>query len=164
MFKRILCATDGSMDGERAVREGARLAHANDGELHVAHVIERVRGAGRLRGENVFATESEIDNGIRRQVDELILDEQIDVKVHMISRGGPPARRLAQLAERIDADVIVVGSRGHAPLTGLVLGSVTQQLLHEAKRPVLALPPECGVDDAPASKPEPVVAASTSTA
>ena len=39
MFKRILCATDGSAHGDRAVREGARMVHANDGELHVAHVI-----------------------------------------------------------------------------------------------------------------------------
>jgi nucleotide-binding universal stress UspA family protein len=158
MFKRILCATDGSVHGERAVREGARMAQANDGELHVAHVIERIRG-GRLRGHNVFANEPEIDNRIRRQVDELILHQLIDVKVHMISRGGHPARRLAELAERIDADLIVVGSRGHAPLAEVVLGSVTQQLLHEAKRPVLAVPPGSELEDTPAREGEPAVVA-----
>jgi nucleotide-binding universal stress UspA family protein len=159
MFKRILCATDGSVHGERAVREAARIVHANDGELHVAHVIERIRGGGRLRGEHVFLTEPEIDNGIRRQVEDLILDERIDVKVHMISRGGQPARRLAQLAERIDADLIVVGSRGYAPLTGLVRGSVTQQLVHDAQRPVLAVPPGREPGGTPAQKHEPAVAA-----
>ncbi len=151
MFQRILCATDGSVHGERAVREGARMARCGDGELHVAHVIERL-GAGRLRGQSVFVSEPEIDNGIRRQVEQLIVADQLDVKVHMISRGGQPARRLAQLAERIDADLIVVGSRGHAPLTGLVLGSVTQQLLHEAKRPVLAVPPAEDCDGTPAAE------------
>jgi nucleotide-binding universal stress UspA family protein len=159
MFKRILCATDGSVHGERAVREGARMAQASDGELHVAHVIERVRGGGRLRGQNVFVSEPEIDNGIRRQVEQLILDDHIDVKVHMISRGGQPARRLAQLAERIGADLIVVGSRGHAPLRGVVLGSVTQQLLHESNRPVLAVPPACEPDGMPAAESEPAIAA-----
>jgi nucleotide-binding universal stress UspA family protein len=158
MFKRILCATDGSAHGERAVREGARMAQCSDGELHVAHVIERI-GGGRLRGQNVFVSEPEIDNGIRRQVEQLILADHLDVKVHMISRGGQPARRLAQLAERIDADLIVVGSRGHAPLTGLVLGSVTQQLLHEANRPVLAVPPADDRDDTPAAEGEPAVVA-----
>ena len=54
---------------------------------------------------------------------------------------GTPAKQLAELAERIDADLIVLGSRGHAPLAGVVLGSVTQQLLHATGRPVLALPP-----------------------
>jgi nucleotide-binding universal stress UspA family protein len=154
MFKRILCATDGSVHGERAVREGARMVKSSDGELHVAHVIERL-GSGRLRGQDVFVSEPEIDSGIRRQVEQLIIDDHVDVKVHMISRGGQPARRLAQLAERIDADLIVVGTRGHAPLTGLVLGSVTQQLLHEAKRPVLAVPPADDRDQMPAAEGEP---------
>jgi nucleotide-binding universal stress UspA family protein len=77
----------------------------------------------------------------------------------MISRGGPPARRLAELAERIDADLIVVGSRGHAPLTGVMLGSVTQQLLHEANRPVLAVPPGCESEATPARPEAPPVAA-----
>ena len=159
MFKRILCATDGSAHGDRAVREGARMVQANDGELHVAHVIERVRGSGRLRGQHVFATEPEIDNRIRRQVEKLIIDEHLDVKVHMISRGGQPARRLAELAERIDADLIVVGSRGRAPLAGVMLGSVTQHLLHESNRPVLAVPPGGDLDGTPAREGEPAIAA-----
>jgi nucleotide-binding universal stress UspA family protein len=158
MFNCILCATDGSVHGERAVREGARMAHANQGELHVAHVIERMRGGGRLRGQHVFLTEPEIEEGIRVQVDKLIIDEHLDVKVHMISRGGAPARRLAELAGRIDADLIVVGTRGHAPLTGVMLGSVTQQLLHEADRPVLAVPPGCE-PEALETKREPAIAA-----
>jgi nucleotide-binding universal stress UspA family protein len=158
MFKRILCATDGSVHGERAVREGARMVRATDGELHVGHVIERIPGA-RLYGQHAPTDEPEIDNRIRRQVHELILDDQIDVKVHMISRGGPPARRLAELAERIDADLIVVGSRGRAPLAELVRGSVTRQLLHEARRPVLAVPPGAQLDGTPAAQDEPALAA-----
>jgi nucleotide-binding universal stress UspA family protein len=159
MFKRILCATDGSVHGDRAVREGARMAHASEGELHVAHVIERIWGGGRLRGQNVHVTEDEIDNRIRQQVVELSRDEYIDVQVHMIPGGGQPARRLAKLAERIDADLIVVGTRGHAPLAGLVLGSVTQQLLHDSNRPVLAVPPGSDPDATPAAEGEPAVAA-----
>jgi nucleotide-binding universal stress UspA family protein len=34
-----------------------------------------------------------------------------------------------------------VGRRGHSPVAGLVLGSVTQRLLHIARRSVLAAPP-----------------------
>jgi hypothetical protein len=59
----------------------------------------------------------------------------------VVSGSGQPAKQLAKLAERIDADLIVLGSRGHSPLAGVMLGSVTQQLLHETGRPVLALPP-----------------------
>ena len=38
----------------------------------------------------------------------------------------------------------MLGTRGHSPLAGIVLGSVTQQLLHATGRPVLAVPPERG--------------------
>ena len=141
MFKRILCATDGSERSDRALRQAARMALADDGELHVAHVIERIPGGGRLAGQNVFLTEDEIDSRIVRQAEEMTQRAGVKAEVHLVRGGGNPAKQLAELAERIDADLIVLGSRGHAPLAGVVLGSVTQQLLHQTDRPVLALPP-----------------------
>ena len=47
---------------------------------------------------------------------------------------------IADAAREVDADVIVVGTRGHAPIAGLLLGSVTQRLLHIAPCPVLSVP------------------------
>ena len=141
MFKRILCATDGSEHGDRALRQAARMALADDGELHLAHVIERIPGGGRLGGQNVFLTESEIDSRIVRQGRGDGPAGGGNAEVHLVRGAGHPAKQLAELAERIDADLIVLGSRGHSPLAGVVLGSVTQQLLHATGRPVLALPP-----------------------
>jgi nucleotide-binding universal stress UspA family protein len=48
---------------------------------------------------------------------------------------------IAQIAEKTGAEVILIGTRGHAPVAGLLLGSVTQRLLHIAPCPVLAIPP-----------------------
>jgi nucleotide-binding universal stress UspA family protein len=141
MFKRILCATDGSEHGDRAFRQAARMARASDGELHLAHVIERVPGGSRLGGQDVILTEFEIDSRIVRQSEEMAEQTGVKAEVHLIPASGSPAKQLAKLAERIDADLIVLGSRGRAPLAGVVLGSVTQQLLHATGRPVLALPP-----------------------
>jgi nucleotide-binding universal stress UspA family protein len=141
MFKRILCATDGSEHGDRALRQAARMARADDGDLHVAHVIERIPGGGRLRGHDVHLTEYEIDSRIVRQSEELARQTGVKAEVHLIAGSGQAGKQLAKLADRIDADLIVLGSRGHAPLAGVVLGSVTQQLLHATGRPVLALPP-----------------------
>lgn len=48
-----------------------------------------------------------------------------------------PARVLANAARR--ADLLVVGTRGLGPVVGMVLGSVSQQCLHDAACPVVVI-------------------------
>ena len=55
--------------------------------------------------------------------------------------GPQPAQGIADIAEEVEADVIVVGTRGHWAIGGLLVGSVTQRLLHVAPCPVLSVPP-----------------------
>jgi nucleotide-binding universal stress UspA family protein len=53
---------------------------------------------------------------------------------------GGPAHAIEEIAAEAGADLIVVGMRGHSALAGLLVGSVTQRLLHVARRPVLVVP------------------------
>ncbi|MDX6598141.1 MAG: hypothetical protein QOE87_2028 [Gaiellales bacterium] len=53
---------------------------------------------------------------------------------------GGPAHVIAEVAENAKAEVIVTGTRGHTAIAGLLLGSVTQRLLHLAHCPVLVVP------------------------
>ena len=54
---------------------------------------------------------------------------------------GGPGRAIADIADGAGADLIVVGTRGHSSIPGVILGSVAHRLLHIAGRPVLAVPP-----------------------
>jgi len=52
---------------------------------------------------------------------------------------GPPARTLAEACED-GTDLLVAGSRGYGPVTRVLLGSVSTQLIHLAPSPVLVVP------------------------
>jgi nucleotide-binding universal stress UspA family protein len=46
---------------------------------------------------------------------------------------------IVSYADTIDADLIVIGSRGHGAFLNALLGSVSRGVLHEARRPVLVV-------------------------
>jgi len=138
MFKTILWATDGSANADRALPVVKELAEAKGTKLVVAHCRELL--TGRAAGLPVNADEDELVTKIRAQAAEL---ESVgfDTRVDVVTTSGTNAPHvIADLAREHEADVIVVGTRGHSPLVGALLGSVTQRLLHIAPCPVLAVP------------------------
>jgi nucleotide-binding universal stress UspA family protein len=52
---------------------------------------------------------------------------------------GPIVETILDVVEAEEADMIVIGSRGKTDLEGLLLGSITHQVLHVATVPVLVV-------------------------
>lgn len=65
---------------------------------------------------------------------------------HRIVEGVSPWRSLKALAEELDAEVIVCGTRGEGALDRALLGSTATSLLHHAGRPLLVVPTATGGD------------------
>ncbi|KGN37808.1 universal stress protein [Knoellia subterranea] len=65
-----------------------------------------------------------------------------DVHVRTVVRHGHPVETIAGLS--LDAELVVVGSRGRGGFSGLLLGSVSQGVLHHAHCPVMVVRPEDG--------------------
>lgn len=140
MFKTIIWATDGSETADGALPFARALAESEGGRLIAVHSKEVFVG-GRATGFPVLADEEELDLKIERQVNELRAGG-LDATFKLISGMSSHASKMvADVARDFDADVIVVGTRGHGPLAGALVGSVTQQLLHIAPCPVLAVAP-----------------------
>jgi nucleotide-binding universal stress UspA family protein len=141
MFKNVVWATDGSEHADRALDYATRLAKSEGAVLHIAHVVETIVG-GRVAGQVANLGEDEIKAKITAQVGNLIEEQGLDARLHM-ARGqtGKIANRILEIVGDAGADLIVVGTHGHSALGTVVLGSVTQRLLHAGHCPVLAVPP-----------------------
>ena len=87
-----------------------------------------------------FPNEDKVQGEIKAKAEALSADGvETSVKMSTVVLGGPgPA--IVEIADRVSADLIVTGTRGHSSLAGLLLGSVAHRLLHISKRPVLAVP------------------------
>jgi nucleotide-binding universal stress UspA family protein len=67
------------------------------------------------------------------------------VEYELVQRVGvDPAEELLDATDRPDADLLVIGIRHRNPVGKLLLGSVSQQLLLECRKPVLAVKPAKG--------------------
>ena len=62
-----------------------------------------------------------------------------DIKVEQLVSDGDPGDEILAQAERLAADLIVIGSRGLGAYAELLLGSVSRKVLHLAKVPVMVV-------------------------
>jgi nucleotide-binding universal stress UspA family protein len=138
MSKTVVLGLDGSQDSMRAIPYAVEQA-GDGGKIVVVHVRELL--VGRAGGLPLVVNEDEIEAGVRRQVDDLnSAGVASELKVISAVAGGP-AHVIAGVAREENADVIVVGTRGHRQIASLIIGSVTHKLLHMTPCAVLAVPP-----------------------
>lgn len=139
MYNKIIWATDGSAAADAALPQVRELASANGTTLVVMHCKQTFVGPVSY-GLAVNVDEPDVLEKIKRQASEL-RGEGLKVTTEFVqSRTGLAAHAIAEAAEAEGADLIIVGTRGHTALGGLLLGSVTQRLLQVAPCPVLAVP------------------------
>ena len=123
----MLVAVDTSPHAERVLRAAFELAQSIEARVHVFHALDAAPaddGLGSL-GE---ATQ---------RLSALIGGAEATLEPLIISRGAT-WRRILDAAERINADVVVIGSRA-ARRDDQVLGSTAARVVDRADRPVLVV-------------------------
>lgn len=135
----ILVGVDGSPESDRAAAFATILAKQLDAEIVAAHAV------GLL---DVWAEHSEAGDEHNSHAHVTALMEgrwtdsfrRLGIRPRVVLVDGPPARVLLELADQIDADLIVVGSRGVGQAELLALGDTSTKLAHRSARPVLIVP------------------------
>ena len=139
-MKNILIAIDGSPASQKALQLGLELADEQGAVAVLVHVAPAVDVAP-VGGFGLTA-------GIPHELDEHdwsalndafgdAMERGIEAKTVMLR--GDAVDEIVAYADTIDADLIVVGSRGHGAIASALLGSVSRGVLHEAHRPVLVV-------------------------
>jgi nucleotide-binding universal stress UspA family protein len=137
---RILVGLDGSPDAALAGRAASDLAGRTDSELHVAHVWRPLPFA--LQS---YTLPPEPENMYEREARKLLDAETERVEAYGATAAqvhfavGRAAEEMARLAEELRAGLVVVGSRGMNPLQRLVMGSVSEGVVHLVHCPVLVM-------------------------
>lgn len=140
---RMLVATDGSQHALKAAEWAARLARELRGaEIMVVHVghIPAIVFAGATADSTVDLRSLEEE---MQQAGRAILGQTVkalaglDERATHHYRQGDPAAEILSAAQELKADMIIMGSRGRGQIGGLILGSVSERVLHGAHTPVL---------------------------
>ncbi len=146
MFEQIVWATDGSPNADTALDAAMPLVREHGASLLVVHVVQRFATE---TGLAVHADEEKVAAKLERLVEELSA-EGVAVTLKLVNHVGPhPAHEIADVAREAGADLIVVGTRGHGQVPGLLLGDVTLRLMHVTPCPVLAVPGQHQAGPAP---------------
>jgi nucleotide-binding universal stress UspA family protein len=124
--------------GESGLAIDAALELAEDvSRIHLVHVLFPLDNAspGVVWGG---VSDDQREQAIREEFDELIKERNV-VGVHSEIRFGNPGLEVAEYAEEIGADLIVMPSHGYHGMKRLILGSVAERVIRHAKCSVLVL-------------------------
>ena len=138
MLNRIVVGTDGSDTATVAVAQAIELAKAMGASLEVVSAFEPATSP-QLAPEDRVEVPGDVqyEVGGRQEVN-MVLDgaagaaDRAGVTVNTHAREGDPADALLDVAEEMNADLLVVGNKGMTGAARFLLGSVPNKISHHA--------------------------------
>ena len=135
MFTRILIATDGSDPAAHAFKVALDLAEKYGAALRLISVVRPPEFGEEVESEAVIENSRKhyhhILKPLKAQASAHVQHVECEVLI------GHPAERIVIEAEKWNADLIVVGHRGHGLMGRWLLGSIAKQVMHHATCDVL---------------------------
>jgi len=134
----IVVGTDGSKGSEAAISESFDLAKRLGAKVLVVAVAAHTSDL--LGGSAYRHNVSEHLDRARAALDAArTMAEEAGVEAEFEVFEGDAAEEIAMVADSRDADLVVVGTRGHGRLAGSLLGSVSADVVRRSNRPVVVV-------------------------
>ena len=146
MYKKVLLAYDGSIEGRRALREGAKLAQLCGAEVFLLAIVETASSVAALEVGVMISMDEQFETYQK------ILAEGVE---RLTAMGFSPTARLGmgdaghvitEVAHEIDANLVVVGHRSQGPLARWLFGSTDNYLINHLQCSVLVAQTEISDD------------------
>ncbi|MCP1674025.1 nucleotide-binding universal stress UspA family protein [Natronocella acetinitrilica] len=147
-IKNIVVPCDGSEHAAQAAVHAAMLAKAFGAKLHLVHVFPgspaeligmpgasaQMVGVGRFDEKTFRRMWDDAAKASLEAAHKALGEAGADAKAVKLS--GDPADEIIKFAHGLDAPAIVIGPRGLGTVRGMLLGSVSNRVVHKAKCPV----------------------------
>lgn len=147
-MRTIIVPVDASDCSERVIQEIIKLSKQGDpADLHLVNVQPRIFTESAL----MFTDASKIDTYYYEQSGKALASAEKALKSAGLAFTshrlvGPVAETIVSKARELNADGIVMGTHGHGQLSGILLGSVSNKVLHLAPMPVTLVRGESPID------------------
>lgn len=135
-IKRILVAADGSAQSTKAIRMAAKVAKAMGAELAIVHVNE-MHELPTLISEGQSTDEVSRGQTIMSDAMEIAMSEGVRAKG--VIKNGHAAGQILVYAHEYSPQLIFMGTRGLGRAMAMVMGSVSQVVVHGAKTSVVVV-------------------------
>ena len=136
MYDKIVLPTDGSGYAEQVADRVTKLI-SDDGEIIVVSVAGKLTSSAFQSRKNV----KKVNAGLKKEAEDAvehmvsILDDNLNVK--KVVKTGFPAEEINDLAEKENADLIVISASGKSGLHKFIIGSVAEEVLKNSYIDVL---------------------------
>lgn len=129
MYRNILLAYDGSVEGRRALREGARLARLCEAQVCLLAVVQLSTGIVVAEGvyPEVVGEQSNVYKNILAEGERKLREIGFEPDTRLAM--GDPGMEIRAVAKEINADLVVIGHRQNGTLARWWSGSVATYLI-----------------------------------
>ncbi len=141
--KVVLAATDFSDSSLKAVREGLRVAQLSRSHFHLLHVIEELDEELIKRSPHGSPMRKDINNYSRQRLQSFVqLLETDPDKVHLHLSLGTAWQEIARTAQKLGADLVVIGTLGRTGVSRMLIGNTAEKVLDTCDSSILTVKPD----------------------